>query len=371
MPRERYAFVTVGPFSGINDAVRPRLAARFGELEETTLDTPTWTRGAKPLLAMNLLAVAREFGLGPLRDRGRLWGAFHRTAYLQRRLSRELEGRGPYAFTFQTQSLFSAAVPGCPHFIYTDHTALANRYYPDHDPASEPPAAWIARERSIYQHADGVFVMGSHVARSLQEHYGCDPSRVRTIGAGANVAAATASGEPGARHVVFVGRDWERKGGPDLLAAFARVRAELPDARLTIAGCRPDVGAQPGVEVRGDLDYAEVSQLYEEATVFGMPTLREPFGLVFVEALAHGVPVVATRLGALPDIVQDGESGLLVAPHDVDALAAALTRLLREPDTARAFGARGRDFVRDRFTWDAVADSLASEIRAVAGLSRA
>jgi glycosyltransferase involved in cell wall biosynthesis len=364
-----YAFVTVGPFSGTNARVQPLLAAAFDELDERALDLPAWVRGSKPLLAANLAAVVREFGVRPLRDREHLWGVFYKTAFLQRRLRRELaRDAGDCRFTFQTQSLFDASLPGVPHFIYTDHTALANSYYPDYDPASRPPEHWLEVERSIYERADRVFCMGTHVTRSVTEHYGIDPARVLTVRAGANVEAADQPhGSYDGKHVVFIGRDWERKGGPDLVRAFALVREQHPDARLTIAGCEPDVGGAPGVTVRGNLPAAEISALYRDATVFCMPTLAEPLGIVFVEALAHAVPAVATRLGGVPDIVEDGRSGVLVEPHDVDAIAAALSRLIGDPDTCRTYGEAGRAFVRDRFTWPVVVETMAAEIRSIAG----
>src|SRR5690349_17327849 len=130
-----YAFVTVGPFSGTNASIEPLIPAAFPELHEDALDLPTWVRASKPVLAANLGAVVREFGVKPLRDREHLWGVFYKTAFLQRRVSREMACRGPYRFTFQTQSLFDASVPGVPHFLYTDHTALTNSYYPDYDPS--------------------------------------------------------------------------------------------------------------------------------------------------------------------------------------------------------------------------------------------
>src|SRR4051812_30440575 len=117
MPAGRFAFVTVGPFSGTNACVEPLLAAAFPDLSEDALDLPTWVRATKPLLAANLAAVVREFGVKPLRDREHLWGVFYKTTHLQKRLSRELAGRGQYRFTFQTQSLFDASVPGVPHFL--------------------------------------------------------------------------------------------------------------------------------------------------------------------------------------------------------------------------------------------------------------
>jgi glycosyltransferase involved in cell wall biosynthesis len=83
----------------------------------------------------------------------------------------------------------------------------------------------------------------------------------------------------------------------------------------------------------------------------------EPFGLVMIEAMACGTPVIATRFGSVPEVVVDGETGLLVPPGDVAALRAALERLLGDADLRRRLGAAARERIRERFAWDAVTDA--------------
>jgi glycosyltransferase involved in cell wall biosynthesis len=176
---------------------------------------------------------------------------------------------------------------------------------------------------------------------------------------GASPAAGHAS-----RRILFVGRDWERKGGPDLLAAFEIVRPRHPGARLIVAGCSPRIDVE-GVTVLGEVDPGVLSQEYRRAAVFCLPTLVEPFGIVFVEALTHGLPVVATSVGAVPDIVQDGETGYLTTPRDVSGLADRLSALLSDPQQGRRFGELGRQRVRERYTWPAVVEAMAGHIRGV------
>ncbi len=362
----RFLFVTCGSFSGSNASVLARLEAEFPQLEADEVDIPTVVRRRRLVIAVNLLFVLFEWGPGALLDRRRLWGAFFRTSFMFRWVRRFCTRRcagGDYAFGFQTQSLFDASVPGLPHFVYTDHTELVNRTYPDYDPTEAPPAAWLERERRIYKRATTTFTWSRHVTSSLLEEYGIDPGRVEMVGGGANVAAPAELGaEREPARVLFVGRDWERKGGPDLLAAFALLRRRNPAARLTIAGCEPDVAAD-GIEVVGEIPAAEVSRRLGSAAVFCMPTLREPFGIAFVEALAHGLPVVGTAIGAVPDVVDDGETGFLVAPHDIEAIATALERLLADPDLRTRFGELGRERVRERFSWPAVIARMAASMR--------
>jgi len=104
--------------------------------------------------------------------------------------------------------------------------------------------------------------------------------------------------------------------------------------------------------------FDELPALFSQTTVFALPTLREPFGLAFLDAMACAVPCVGTRIEAVPEIVKDGETGLLVPPGDAVALAEALERLLGDPARARAMGARGRARVAQRFVWGRVAERL-------------
>jgi glycosyltransferase involved in cell wall biosynthesis len=96
--------------------------------------------------------------------------------------------------------------------------------------------------------------------------------------------------------------------------------------------------------------------LYARADVFVHATRFEGSSLVTLEAMAHARPVVATRAGGIPDKVVDGETGRLVPPGDVAALAEALAGLLAAPERARAMGERGRERVRERFAWPALAE---------------
>jgi glycosyltransferase involved in cell wall biosynthesis len=89
--------------------------------------------------------------------------------------------------------------------------------------------------------------------------------------------------------------------------------------------------------------------LYRSADVFVLPSLAETFGIAAVEASAAGLPVIASRIGGLQDIVRDGESGFLVEPGDVGALAAALSRLASDADLRARMGARGREHAEQRF----------------------
>ena len=103
----------------------------------------------------------------------------------------------------------------------------------------------------------------------------------------------------------------------------------------------------------------EVIQLYSHAAVFACPSVYEPFGLINLEAMACGTPVVASAVGGILEVVEDGRTGLLVPPGNADALATALRRVLDDRDLAARLGQAGRRRVEERFSWASVAERTA------------
>jgi glycosyltransferase involved in cell wall biosynthesis len=364
-----FAFVKAGDFSGVNDRLLEHLRRQFPNLDVDVIDILDFKAVSRSDAARLLYYVAHDYGLRSCLKKSRINSRVIRTVYCFRKLREHLLRRlsqKKYVFTFQTQSLFDASIPDTPHFLYTDHTHLANLTYPGRRQTPMASAEWVGLERSMYQNARLNFTMSTHVSRSLVDQYGCLPTRVECVYAGSNVAPA----EDGnlsldrfaQKSILFVGIDWERKGGPVLLKAFREVRRSHPTARLTIVGCAPNV-SMPGCCVMGRVQPAEVSRFYQTATVFCLPTTVEPFGIVFLEAFAHGLPIVATNIGAIPDFVEQGRSGYMVDCNDAAQLANRLNELLANPARCAAFGVRGQALVGDRYTWQATAEKLAFHIK--------
>lgn len=364
--RRRIAFVRMGPHPIPNRLLPAELGAAL-DAEVEIFDVEAIVRRDLLTWIVNPLYVLREFGSDLLHRRVRPWRAFFTTTWMFRRMSRlasRFVARRRPDLSFQIQSLFDARVPGIPHFVYTDHTHLANLEYPDFDRRTLRTPRWIALERALYEGASVVFTRSRHVSESLLNHYGCAEARVICVGAGSNASVADGPSpvrETEAPRILFVGVDWERKGGPELAAAFGRVQASHPDARLVILGCRPEIDL-PNVDVVGYRPVDAIHEHYQAASIFCMPVHREPFGVAFVEAMHHALPIVATRVGAVPDLVQDDVNGLLVDVGNVDALAACLDRLLSDPELRRKMGERSREIARARYTWPRVAEEMATAI---------
>jgi glycosyltransferase involved in cell wall biosynthesis len=220
----------------------------------------------------------------------------------------------------------------------------------------------VATERAYLRDATHVFATGRRLAESIVSAHDVSPDRITVVGGGSHFAPVDS--DPGDREpmILFVGYDFRRKGGDLLVRAFREVRARVPGSRLVIVGPTVTV-REPGVECLGPVsDRARIADLFRRASAFALPARYEPYGMVLLEAMAHGVPCVGTDVGAIAEIVDDGVSGRVVPPDDVMALGDALTTILTSPDLVAAYGEAGRQIVRDRLNWAAVADRIVDRL---------
>ena len=170
--------------------------------------------------------------------------------------------------------------------------------------------------------------------------------------------------------VVFLGRIVEEKGVLDLVRAFALIRVRFPVARLTMVGGGIDsdtvsrlavnLGLDDVVDQPGWTDPSEVVNWFTAADVVAVPSWFEAQGLSVMEAQAAGAAVVATSVGGIPDAIEDGRTGILVAPRDPEALASAVISLLDDPARAAAIGQRAAEQARQRFSRQATARAFES-----------
>jgi len=165
--------------------------------------------------------------------------------------------------------------------------------------------------------------------------------------------------------ITFIGQIYPRKGLNFLIDALVKIKDEFPDVMLRIVGRDPTDDQEYLEAYRKQLNSLEltaqvewlgycedVSNILSQTDVFVLPALEEPFGRVLIEAMAMQVPVVATKVGGIPEIVVDGVTGFLVPPSDADALADRVIRLLHDEQLRDEFGLRGRKIVEERFSLD-------------------
>ena len=215
----------------------------------------------------------------------------------------------------------------------------------------------IAISRSVAADLLGVSRLPAGRLRVI--HSGVDPDDAVVPGASGSAAGDARVLPPGRVPVVGSAGPLEApKGLPFFLGAAARLRPRFPEARFLLSGSGPEEGNLRRLSRELDLEprvtfapnLVDFSASLAATDVFCLPSLQQGLGATMLEAMARGRPVVASGVGGVDAVVEDGETGLIVPPGDCVALAERVGELLADPDRARAIGAAGREAVRRRFS---------------------
>lgn len=263
-------------------------------------------------------------------------------------------------------------------------------------------STWV--ERTALQTADAVIAVSQGTRDDVLRHFDVPADRIHVIHNGidaeffapdpATDALERYGVDPAVPYVLFVGRITRQKGIVHLVRAL---RDLDPEIGVVLCAGQPDTpeiaremeeGVAEARAHRSSLVWipemvsrTDVRQLYSHASLFACPSVYEPFGIINLEAMACETPVVASAVGGIPEVVVDGETGLLVplalspddpmSPADPDRyardLAGAINRLMAEPDLRRRMGAAGRRRAVERFSWGAIADQTVELYRSLVG----
>jgi glycosyltransferase involved in cell wall biosynthesis len=222
-------------------------------------------------------------------------------------------------------------------------------------------------EGMAIQRADALMACSASIADFTAGYYGLPRYVIDVIHCGVDaeafhpLAGRRTDGRP---TVLFVGNIAANKGVRTVFEAVLRIRSKYPDVRLQILGeGDKDLvrefqeragreGAEANVEFNGFIGRDRLPEFYGNADVFCSPSQYEAFGIVYIEAMACGCPVIASATGGTPEAVLDGQTGVLVPPNDVEALVAALERILGDAPLRRRMGEAGRQRVENYFAMD-------------------
>lgn len=251
-------------------------------------------------------------------------------------------------------------------------------------------SSWI--EKSAYEAADGVIAVSNEMKRDVMELYGVPQDRVQVIYNGIDPDFYKPTFEPGVLEkfgidkekpfILFVGRITRQKGISQLIGAIPHIRPDVqvvlcagaPDTPELAAECEAKIKALQATRkgvfwIQEMMNHKDLRVLYTYATSFVTPSLYEPFGIINLEAMSCGTPVVGSAVGGIPEIIVDGKTGFLVPleatsktnfePKDPDAfqnaLAEKLNILLDNPDMAKKFGEESRKRAVEVFSWKSIA----------------
>jgi glycosyltransferase involved in cell wall biosynthesis len=185
-----------------------------------------------------------------------------------------------------------------------------------------------------------------------------------------DVPPPVAEGAP--LRIVFAGRIGDRKGAFELLRAFTRLASKYPTATLVCAGdgegerlqqLAGELGVADRLECPGWLNAEQMAGELRRASIFALPSHNEGVPIALLEAMSHSLPAITTPVGGIPEVVENGRNGILVKPGDVDAIEAALEKLLQSSAERQRLGAAARATIAERYSLDSVVERLAGLYR--------
>jgi len=225
--------------------------------------------------------------------------------------------------------------------------------------------------RYIFDRVDTVTVTSEFEIRLLNRKFGLEKRKVHYIPNGVNVknVVVSRSKEPCLKTILYVGRLEKYKGVQFLVAAFSRVKNVFPDARLVIVGNGTykktlislvnDLKLRDSVRFLENVSDQELTRLYSSSSIFVTLPQYEPFGIALVEAMAYGLPVIATKVGGIPELVRSGETGFLLDfPPNENTLTQLISFLLENVDFSINVGHKAKMVTLSRFSWDRTAHKL-------------
>jgi 1,4-alpha-glucan branching enzyme len=248
----------------------------------------------------------------------------------------------------------------------------------EHDSVRGKMYEWVVR-RTLERSAKVIFNSNYMLLKTMENFNVSIDRKSVVIGNGVDISEADIlekSKEAPSPFILGIGRLVQYKGFDILIRSFASVLGRYPDIKLVLAGDGPErrnleilirnLGIEESVLLYGFRDRKDIQQLLVSCKFLVVPSRREPFGIVILEAMAAQKAVIAMEVGGVPDLVKQGENGILIKSHDPHDLAAAMTYLLEHPEIADALGKRGRSTVIDRFEWKIIADKYITAFQSVA-----
>ena len=257
------------------------------------------------------------------------------------------------------------------YYVFVNYNARLSRRdgFTPWRPKPKDEDAFIEREDLLFRHATHVFTAGEFLRKNMIEEAGVRADRVTTVANGVNPVylrqPPPAFSDEFTYKLLFVGWDFGLKGGRDVLLALPDIRARYPQVEFIVIG--PDEAQKaklgtladtPGLRWMGQ-QKVKVED-YRSADLFVLPSLRDSYGFVFLEAMSQGLPCVGADINGMPEMIEHGRTGYVVPRSSPQHIAEAICRYYADASNKRLMAERAYKRLHEKFTWDVVLSKVCS-----------
>jgi glycosyltransferase involved in cell wall biosynthesis len=296
-------------------------------------------------------------------------GIYHRSSCANRVKKCTDQSNSPYTLHFGTNDLpFPSYPEGQYHFLYCDTTwnlwstnstnikLYTKRLLKDIE----------ILERKAYSQITHFFPIGEYVKENLTSYYGIPEEKITPVGTGMGIIKPYFGPKDYSnKKILFTAKGrFNDKGGPLVVDAFKKAVQKDKDLQLTIVGQHEykEKIKHPNITTYGFLPLEELQEIFNTHSLFIMPALNEPWGLVYIEALLCRMPVIGLNRNSIPEITDNEKYGILLNDSNPDHLADLFIQLFKEPRKLEEMGTKGQQFVAEKYTWEKTAKKILKTI---------
>lgn len=255
------------------------------------------------------------------------------------------------------------------HYIYCDSTWNLWHTYSTLKHLYSKKIAYISEklDKLAFDQATHIFCTSRYVKENLIQHYQIDPSKITVVGTGAGIIKPyTGPKDYSNQKILFAAKGrFQDKGGDLVLEAFSKIVKRLPNLQLSIVGQNDYTRTiqHPNITTYGFVPVEKMQELFNTHSLFVMPALNEPWGLVYIEAMLCKMPIIGLNRNSFPELSDYGKCGIGLEKADSTQLAEVLHTLISDPGKLEKMGSHGQSYAMNTFTWENTTEKIFSHIQ--------